>query len=226
MSYILDALRRSQAERERGQVPGLNAQPVATAAAASAGAAAGLRWLLPVGVLVLVGAAALVWLLRVPPAVAPAATPASAGTAGTAPPVPVPVPVPSAVLVTAPATVPPPLPTVVSVPAPSPSPSAAVAAVPAAPLPPPVSSPAALPAAVAAPRSVALAELTPEQRREMPALAMGGSIWSDNALARFVMVNGQVVREGEAAAPGVMVERITQKWVLLRWRELRIEVPL
>lgn len=224
MSYILDALRRSQAERERGQVPGLNAQPVATAAAASAGAAAGLRWLLPVGVLVLVGAAALVWLLRVPPAVAPAATPASAGTAGTAPPVPV--PVPSAVLVTAPATVPPPLPTVVSVPAPSPSPSAAVAAVPAAPLPPPVSSPAALPAAVAAPRSVALAELTPEQRREMPALAMGGSIWSDNALARFVMVNGQVVREGEAAAPGVMVERITQKWVLLRWRELRIEVPL
>ena len=222
MSYILDALRRSQAERERGQVPGLNAQPVATAAAASAGAAAGLRWLLPVGVLVLVGAAALVWLLRVPPAVAPAATPASAGTAGTAPPV----PVPSAVLVTAPATVPPPLPTVVSVPAPSPSPSAAVPAAPAAQLPPPVSSPAALPAAVTAPRSVALAELTPEQRREMPALAMGGSIWSDNALARFVMVNGQVVREGEAAAPGVMVERITQKWVLLRWRELRIEVPL
>ena len=32
MSYILQALRRSQAERERGQVPGLNAQLAAVAA--------------------------------------------------------------------------------------------------------------------------------------------------------------------------------------------------
>ncbi|MFO1267813.1 MAG: hypothetical protein U1F67_14180 [Rubrivivax sp.] len=28
MSYILDALRRAESERERGQVPGLHAQPV------------------------------------------------------------------------------------------------------------------------------------------------------------------------------------------------------
>lgn len=219
MSYILDALRRSQAERERGQVPGLHAQPVATAAAASNAAAAGWRWLLPVGVLVLVGAAALVWLLRVPPAVAPATTPTSAGTAP-------PVPAPAAVQLTVPPTAPAPLPMVVSVPAPTPAPLAAQSA----PLPPspalPAAVPATVPAAVTAPRSVALAELTPEQRRDLPPLAMGGSIWSENALARFVMVNGQVVREGEAAASGVVVERITQKSVLLRWRELRIEVPI
>jgi len=32
MSYILDALKRADAQRERGQVPGLGAQPVALAA--------------------------------------------------------------------------------------------------------------------------------------------------------------------------------------------------
>lgn len=80
--------------------------------------------------------------------------------------------------------------------------------------------------AVATARALKLAELTPEQRRAMPALALGGSIWSESALARFVIVNGQVVREGEAAAPGVVVESIGQKAVLLRWRDLRVEVPL
>jgi general secretion pathway protein B len=72
---------------------------------------------------------------------------------------------------------------------------------------------------------VALAELSAEQRREMPPMAIGGSIWSENAASRFVMVNGQVVHEGEPAGPGVTVERIGPKTAILRWRDLRIEVP-
>ena len=37
MSYILDALRRADAERERGAVPGLHAQPVPPVSADAAG---------------------------------------------------------------------------------------------------------------------------------------------------------------------------------------------
>ena len=70
------------------------------------------------------------------------------------------------------------------------------------------------------------AALTDEQKRELPPLVVGGSIWSDNAQSRFVIFNGQVVREGELAAPGVTLERIAPKSALLRWRYLRIEVPL
>lgn len=73
---------------------------------------------------------------------------------------------------------------------------------------------------------MALADLPAELRREMPAMSVGGSIYSESPASRFVMVNGQVVREGEAAAPGVTLERIGQKSAVLRWRDLRIEVPL
>ena len=75
-------------------------------------------------------------------------------------------------------------------------------------------------------RAVPLAELSPDQRRELSALVIGGSIWSDNAANRFVIVNGQVVREGEAAGPGATLERIGPKSVIVRWRDMRIELPL
>ncbi|HZF79950.1 MAG TPA: general secretion pathway protein GspB [Rubrivivax sp.] len=78
----------------------------------------------------------------------------------------------------------------------------------------------------AAPAVVPIAQLNAEQRRDLPAMAIGGSIWSDHPANRFVIVNGQVVREGEAAAAGVTLERIAPKAATLRWRDLRIEVPL
>ena len=37
MSYILDALKRAEAERERGAVPGLHSQPLVRSTAAPAG---------------------------------------------------------------------------------------------------------------------------------------------------------------------------------------------
>ena len=55
---------------------------------------------------------------------------------------------------------------------------------------------------------------------------MGGSVWSESSLSRFVIINGQVVREGDTAAPGVTVDRIGPKAVWLRWRELRLELPI
>ena len=247
MSYILDALRRSQAERERGQVPGLDAQTVPSSAAALPRRGAAALWLgggLGLGLLIAMGAFAL---LREPPQPAsdigasrplpaaaqttrlPAATqtarlPAATQTA------PLPqatqaAPLPQATQ--APplpqATQAAPLPVVVSVPpAPGPAiarPRAAAPALAAA-------SSAASAVSVAARRAVPLAELSAEQRRDLPPLALGGSIWSESAANRFVIVNGVVVREGEAAAPGVTLERIGPRGAVLRWREVRFEVPL
>lgn len=200
MSYILDALRRSQAERERGQVPGLGTAPAPAAELASATRRTSpLLWLgLGLGGGALIAAAAWWWRPAAPPAVPVAAAP-----------VPMPAPAPA------------PLPTVVTAPAPAPLPVPAPAPTPS----PPVATPPPLPAAAPA-RVPTLAELSPEQRRELPPMALGGSIWSENAQSRFIIVNGQVVREGEAAAPGVTVERIAPKAVQMRFRELRFEIPL
>lgn len=82
------------------------------------------------------------------------------------------------------------------------------------------------PSRPAPPRTVTMAQLSADQRRELPPMVIGGSIWSDNAANRFVIINGQVVREGESAAPGVALERIGPSSATLRWRELRVELPL
>ncbi len=203
MSYILEALRRSQAERERGQVPGLNAQPGAVATLPTQREGPPWRWVLPLGVVALAALLLAVWAWRGAAVPAPAAVPTQPLTA--APPA-------------AEAT---PLPLVVSAPPPPP----VVAAAPTAPTAPAVADKPSAPAA-AAPRVLRLSELTAEQRRELPSMSLGGSVWSDSALSRFVIVNGQVVREGETAAPGVVVDTIGPKSVRLRWRDLRIELAL
>jgi general secretion pathway protein B len=57
-------------------------------------------------------------------------------------------------------------------------------------------------------------------------MLVGGSIYSDQPSSRFVVINGLVVREGETAAPGVVLERIAPKAAVIRWRDMRIEMPL
>jgi len=207
MSYILEALRRAENERDRGQVPGLNAQSATVSPPTSAVRPPAARWLslgLGGGVLL---AALLAWWLwprgKPPqPVVAGAAT--LPATTIASPPMPEPTSAPAAVPLPAPA----PLPVVVSAPPPPP----AAAARPAS-------------AAVGV-RTVALAALTFEQRRDWPPLAMGGAVYSDNPASRFVIIGGQLLREGEAAAPGVTVDRIGPRSVMLRWRDLRVEVPV
>jgi general secretion pathway protein B len=249
MSYILDALRRSQAERDHGQVPGLHAQPTLSSAAAAPAAAP--RWLWPAlavaGLLLLLAGLTAV-LMRTEKPVAPQATvPAASVTAPVvaAPVAPVAPIAPIAPVATVAAVAPvarnetlaavPPLPA---------SAAAALAVAAARQQPPPMvvsapvtaptvaaAAPAARPAAPASaaklePKLISWAQLSAEQRRELPSLAVGGSIWSESAANRFVIFNGQIVHEGESAAPGVVLERISAKAAWLRWRELRIEVPL
>lgn len=256
MSYILDALRRAENERARGQVPGLESQALVLAGddEPSTPPTSRLPW---AGAALLVGlalAGGAWWALRDAPApaaalpvaasptaaptaalpgVMPAAAPAPAPLSAPAPaPAPVHVHLHVPAAVTAPAAAPEPI----AAPAPAAAPQQAAPAPATAPTPqqtparvgssdaaaaPP--SPSSAPAP--APRTVPLAGLSPQQRSELPAMAIGGAIYSDSPASRFVLVNGQVVREGEAAATGVTLERIGPRSLLLRWRELRIEVP-
>lgn len=226
MSFILDALRRAESERARGQVPGLHDQPPLPAAAGPRHAWPSWAWALLAGLLLVLAAGAGWWLrpqaAAMPASVQPAVS-APAVVAATQPvslPAPAPAPAPAPTVVV-PAAAParaatPLLPQVVS--APSPVVAASAAATPMAP-PPAAVREAAAPV-------VKLAELPADQRREWPNLTLGGSVWSESAANRFVIVNGLLLHEGELVAPGLVVERIGPKAVVLRWRDRRVEVPL
>jgi len=216
MSYILDALRRADAERQQGGVPGLHTP----ASPQPAAPMAPKPWLLWGGAaLLLLGLGAVLawwWARPAPVVVAVVAAPATVVNPAANP-----TASPSAAPAAAPAAVPAPLPLPI-----------VVSAAPAAPTPTP--PPAAVPATVAATvqassvpaKAIALQQLAPEQRRELPPLVVGGSVWSDNPGSRFVILDGQVVHEGDSVAPGLLLERIQPKAVLLRWRDMRLEIKL
>jgi general secretion pathway protein B len=79
-------------------------------------------------------------------------------------------------------------------------------------------------AASAAPAIVPWDRLPESQRRLMPVLAIGGAIWSESATNRMLIVSGQLLHEGDSAAPGVVLEQIRAKSAVLRWKDLRYEV--
>jgi general secretion pathway protein B len=236
MSYILEALQRAQAERDRGLVPGLAAQPVGASGLAPAPrlpamARRALALIVPLAL-----ALALAWWLLPPGGTAPAdlargAVPSapqppalsSASPPPSAPPSPPPSSPPS----------PPPVPALVPAPGPVPGPvpmptapaAARAGAVPGAPADGVAVRPSsAADTAIAASTVVPLSRLSPEERREWPAFTLGGGIWSESPASRFVLVDGQVRREGDTLAPDLLLEQIDRKSVVLRWRDRRVEV--
>ena len=66
----------------------------------------------------------------------------------------------------------------------------------------------ATPAAPAADRIFALAELPAEVQRDLPKLTISGGVHSENAAQRMLIVGGQVLGEGAEVAPGVTLEQI------------------
>lgn len=198
MSYVLEALRRAEAERHRGRVPGLDAQPLPAPEAGLAPAGPKRRTGLVVGGLALAaGAGLMVWI----------AWPDGSGpppTVAAAPPPPVPVPPPVVVRAA------PPL-------APSLASPPVVRAPPERPAP-PASAPAA-----AAGRILRLQDLPEATRRQLPALVFGGATDSSERSARMLIINGQIWREGDEPAPGLTLERITLRAAQFRWRDQRFE---
>lgn len=219
MSYILDALKRADAQRERGQVPGLNAQPMPVAQASGSPRRLGL-WL---GVLcgaAAVAAGGLYWHSdSTQAATAPIPAPVAAPVAAT---IPAPVVVPAPVAAPAPA----PLPRVQSVPPPPPTPSAAKPVTPpAAPAikPVPAQRREAASAAAAAPPPT-LGELPEDIRRTVPKLVVSGSVYSTNPGQRILIINGQVLNEGATLAPDLVLERIGANSAVLSVRGTRFRL--
>jgi general secretion pathway protein B len=83
---------------------------------------------------------------------------------------------------------------------------------------------AAAPAPAPEPRLRSLAELPDEMRRSVPALAFGGSVYSEIATQRMVIFNGQVLREGDSLTDELLLEQIRPRSVVLRLRGQRFEV--
>jgi len=244
MSYILDALRRADAERERGAVPSLQSQQhtIVEDDAASARPRS-LVW--AVVALALALLAVLAWSFlgggapppRAPiegsittpvPAPLPALQPAPALPTAAAPDVPTSPAVPSHSATATPAPTPHRAPTAVA----AAPPSARSVAEPhrAAPAPAARRSPAttaATPGAAAAaaePRVHAQSELPEEIRRDLPKIVVNGSSYSGDAASRMVMINGQVFHEGDRLAPDLVLERIRLKSAVLAFKGWRYEV--
>ena len=87
---------------------------------------------------------------------------------------------------------------------------------------PPKTAPAA--SAPAEARLYTLAELPPDVRAQVPALAVGGSVYSPVPASRIVILNGQVFREGDRPVEGLSVEQIRLKSTVLAFRGYRIEL--
>lgn len=230
MSFILDALRKADAERERDPSRGIHAQAVGLPAGPAASRAVpGWAWALG-GVLIAAVVGYVVWPRSQPAPVGAPAAPVAAVPAIVAPAAPPPVvavpasPAPAAVVLPA---APPAAAAPVAVPATvtNPAPAAVRAAVPSAAA---ARAAASVPAqAVAAPateRVLPQAELPPEVQRELPKVALSGGVYSDNAAQRFVLVNGQLAHEGTEVAPGVVLEQIRPRSAVLRYRQWRYSV--
>jgi general secretion pathway protein B len=184
MSYILDALERAQAQRTQGQVPDLYARQ---SVAAAPGGRAERPWR---SALALAAAATLIalalgaWLWR-SPAVEPVAPPAA-------------VRAPYPVALAEPLS-PPTRPEPRSKAPPEPAQAKAQEPI----RPKPAAAPSAAPTGVPL-----LGELPEDIRRQIPTLTVNGAVYSDNPAQRLLLINGQVLSQGSAAAPDVTLEII------------------
>ena len=254
MSYILDALRRADAERERGTVPGLHTQQYS--ALPDDDEAPARPWLLigAVAVLSLALAGVVAWNLLGTGA-APARTSAQAQgsvteTAAALPAAGLPA-VATAPSGAASAAMAAPAPTVSGAPTATASSAAGAAkaaastatktaAVAEEPVrkrvarkpPKPVAEKPDTPSGSGAPAAkpanaapvLARADLPEQVRRDLPQLNLGGSSYSSDAASRMVILNGQVFHEGDTIAPGLVLQQVQPKGAVLGFKGYRFKL--
>jgi len=204
MSYILEALKKAQAERQLGNAPTIHAPQASTPAPAAAAASRKPLFVgLGAGALVVV-VGALVLGRPAPQTVAQRA-PAPAA------------PAPEPLVVSAPPA-PPPVTVRERAPAPTPAPSRP------APVPVPAAAPA--PVAKAAPEDSLpfLQQLPDAQQRDIPRVTFGGYMYSANAADRLLIVDKALRHEGEEVAPGLVLEKLLPKAAVMNFRGIRYRV--
>lgn len=234
MSFILDALRKSEAARRRSEAPDLFAAMPATPEPVRARPNWPL-WLL--GAVAACSLIAVLWLLAQRAPEASTASPTVDASAETAAMDEAAIIVPAPESMTEPVAVPTP-PQARPSADPPPAATAATSPSPATPspmpLPPPPREPPAPPPDVgvaAAPilppagSMVTLADLDPATRKLLPPLKLSMHLWNETAAQRFVILDGQRLREGDLLGE-LVIERITRDGAVLAWRggQLRIEL--
>ena len=228
MSYILEALKKSQAERQLGELPSIHAPQVQLHdGAASASARRTPVWLALGGVAVTVAAALLLWQPWQADAAAPAAAAVVPAVLAQAVPAPLPVAAPPAAVAPAPvAAFVPPAATAAPVhharPVAEPkqeTPGQVVS--------PPVAAPApAVPPTPAAEESVpGMRDLPEPIQRQIPAIAIGGYIYSKNPADRLLLIDKVLRHEGEELAPGLVLEKLQPKAAIFSFKGYRYRVP-
>lgn len=223
MSYILEALKKAEAERQLGAAPTIHAPMLDTAVPR----AAMLRRPLVIAIGALAGAiavlAAVLWQRTASVAPAAAAPPAVVAPPFAA--VPAPVVKPAAVPAVAPPPPPPPPPVAVTEPAPVPPPVMAEAKpAPAAAEPAPATPAPKPPSKLAEEPVQALADLPEPIRRAIPSFSMDGYMYSANPADRLILIDKVLRREGDEVAPGLVLEKLLPKGAVFSFRGYRYRV--
>jgi general secretion pathway protein B len=219
MSYILDALRRADSERDRGGVPSLHSKPVPVALGDPDDEVERrgqpLLWAFIGLSLVLVAVVAWLFLGKEARELAPVPT---SGPQALATPAPLPPqPTTETPTVLAPAAAPP-----AAAPM-QPAPASAQAT-------PRRSARATAPkpqlqASTVSEEPVVSANQLPEDiRRELPQLSVGGAMHSKTAANRMLILNGQVFHEGDKVMPNLVLEQIKLKSAVLVYKDHRYSI--
>lgn len=222
MSYILDALKRADTERERGNVPGLHTRQLATPSGQTVPTASRSLWLAVAAVVALAGIGVGLWVWQ---------TPAEAPRSVILKPVVAPPPVSAAVAPSVAPTAALPEISASVKPKPAPTLAAPTIAAPTATPTPPKTKPKPGPAsATAAPASAdltalpLLSELPDDLRRQVPALTITGAVYAKNPAQRLLLVNNLVLTQGALAAPEVKLEEIQPRSAVFSFRGTRFRV--
>lgn len=218
MSYILDALKKATTEREHqhGNIPDLSAQPARGQLKHDSASKAGVlpgKWLMTAAVILAASVViAFFWrvLFQSAPVQALSLNAPAERVMVTAPSAPSPPLNPSAaVAVAAVPTMPPPLPSVLSK---------------SSDLAPTANIPRTQRASANIPPIAPLAGTTNTQNFSYPSLPdtapkllVSGSTYSENAAHRILIVNGQMLREGESPATGIKIEKIGARAAVLQY---------
>ncbi|MDP9108044.1 MAG: general secretion pathway protein GspB [Pseudomonadota bacterium] len=69
-----------------------------------------------------------------------------------------------------------------------------------------------------------LAQLPDALQHELPPLAVGGSMYSDNPADRMLLIDKRLFHEGDEVAPGVVIETLLPKAAVLRYKGNRFRL--